>query len=37
MTIPAGQIGNDQPIEIVTERHGAPQAVVLQTISDPRG
>ncbi len=38
MTIPAGQIGNDQPIEIVTERWYAPalQAVVLQTISDPR-
>ena len=38
MTIPAGQIGNDQPIEIVTERWYAPalQAVVVQTISDPR-
>ena len=38
MTIPAGQIGNDQPIDIVTERWFAPalQAVVLQTMSDPR-
>jgi hypothetical protein len=38
LTIPAGQIGNDQPIDIVTERWYAPalQAVVLQTTSDPR-
>ena len=38
LTIPAGQIGNDQPIDIVTERWYAPalQAVVLQTMSDPR-
>jgi hypothetical protein len=38
MTIPAGQIGNDQPIQIVTERWYSPdlQANVLVKHSDPR-
>ena len=37
-TIPAGQIGNDQPIEIVTERWFSPelQLTVLTKHSDPR-
>jgi hypothetical protein len=37
-TVPAGQIGNDRPIDIVTERWYSPQlqAVVLVTHSDPR-
>ncbi len=38
MTIPAGQIGNEQPIQIVTESWYSPdlQAVVLLKRSDPR-
>jgi hypothetical protein len=37
-TIPAGQIGNTLPIQVVTERWYSPdlQAVVLQKRSDPR-
>ena len=37
-TIPAGQIGNDQPIEIVTERWFSPelQLTVLSKHNDPR-
>lgn len=37
-TIPAGQIGNDQPIQIVTETWYSPelQMVVLRKSSDPR-
>lgn len=37
-TIPAGQVGNDRPIDIVTERWYSPQlqAVVLATGNDPR-
>jgi hypothetical protein len=38
VTIPAGRIGNDRPIEIVSERWYAPQlqVVVLSRHSDPR-
>lgn len=38
VTIPAGQIGNEQPIKIVTERWYSPllQAVVMSKQSDPR-
>jgi len=38
ITIPAGQIGNDQPIEIVSERWYSPelQVVVLSKHNDPR-
>ena len=38
MTIPAGQIGNDQPIQIVTESWYSPdlQTVVMSKHSDPR-
>jgi len=38
LTIPAGQIGNDQPVEIVSERWYSPelQVVVLSKHSDPR-
>ena len=38
LTIPAGQIGNDQPIEIISERWYSPelQVVVLSKHSDPR-
>lgn len=38
MTIPAGQMGNEQPIQIVTERWYSPelQTVVLSKHSDPR-
>lgn len=38
ITIPAGQIGNDRPIEIVSERWYSPelQVVVLSKHSDPR-
>jgi hypothetical protein len=38
LTIPAGQIGNDQPIQVVTERWYSPdlQEVVLSKHSDPR-
>ncbi|MBZ5585142.1 MAG: hypothetical protein LAQ30_23625, partial [Acidobacteriia bacterium] len=38
MTIPAGQIGNEQPIQIVTERWFSPDlnTVVLFKHSDPR-
>jgi hypothetical protein len=38
MTIPAGQVGNDLPIQIVTERWYSPdlQTVVLSKRSDPR-
>jgi hypothetical protein len=38
VTIPAGQIGNERPIEIVSERWYSPelQAVVLSRRSDPR-
>jgi hypothetical protein len=38
MTIPAGQIGNDQPIHIVTETWYSPelQTMVLSKRSDPR-
>jgi len=37
-TIPAGQIGNDQPIQVVSERWYSPdlQVVVMTTHSDPR-
>ena len=37
-TIPAGQIGNSLPIQVVTERWYSPdlQAVILQKRSDPR-
>ena len=37
-TIPAGLIGNERPIEIVTERWHSKQidALVLQRFSDPR-
>jgi hypothetical protein len=38
VTIPAGAVGNERPIEIVSERWFAPslQVVVLSTNSDPR-
>lgn len=38
LTIPAGQMGNEQPIQIVTERWYSPelQAVVLSKRTDPR-
>lgn len=38
MTIPAGQIGNDQPIQVVTESWYSPdlQAVVMSKRTDPR-
>jgi hypothetical protein len=38
LTIPAGQIGNDRPIEVVSERWYAPalQVVILSKHSDPR-
>lgn len=38
VTIPAGQIGNERPIEIVSERWYSPelQAVVMSSNSDPR-
>ena len=38
MTVPAGQWGNEQPIQIVTERWYSPelQAVVLSRHTDPR-
>ena len=38
MTIPAGQMGNEQPIQIVTERWYSPdlQTVVLTKHTDPR-
>jgi hypothetical protein len=38
MTIPTGQIGNEQPIQVVTETWYSPdlQTVVLQKRSDPR-
>jgi hypothetical protein len=38
MTIPAGQIGNDQPINIVTERWYSPdlQTTIMVKRSDPR-
>ena len=38
MTIPAGQIGNEQPIVIVSERWYSPelQALVMSRQSDPR-
>src|ERR1051325_11555120 len=38
ITIPAGQIGNDQPVEIVSERWYSPelQVVVLSKHTDPR-
>ena len=38
MTIPTGQIGNEQPIQTVSERWYSPelQAVVLRKRSDPR-
>ena len=38
LTIPAGQIGNDQPIQIVSERWYAPEleTVILSKHSDPR-
>jgi hypothetical protein len=38
MTIPAGQMGNEQPIQIVTETWYSPelQTVVLSKHSDPR-
>jgi hypothetical protein len=38
LTIPAGQIGNDQPVEIVSERWYSPelQVVVLSKHTDPR-
>ena len=38
MTIPAGQIGNERPIEIVSERWYSPelQTVILSRHSDPR-
>ena len=38
LTIPAGQMGNEQPIQVVTERWFSPdlQTVVLSKRSDPR-
>lgn len=38
ITIPAGEIGNDQPIRVVMERWYSPSlhALVLSTMSDPR-
>lgn len=38
VTIPAGQIGNDQPVEIISERWYSPdlQVVVFSKHSDPR-
>ena len=38
LTIPAGRIGNEKPIQVVSERWYAPElrAVVLSTHSDPR-
>ena len=38
LTIPAGQIGNDQPVEIVSERWYSPElhVVVLSKHTDPR-
>jgi len=38
ITIPAGQIGNDQPVEIISERWYSPdlQVVVFSKHSDPR-
>jgi len=38
LTIPAGQIGNDQPIQIVSERWYSPEleTVILSKHSDPR-
>ena len=38
LTIPAGQIGNDQPIQVVTESWYSPdlQAMVMSRRSDPR-
>lgn len=38
LTIPAGQVGNEQPIQIVTERWYSPdlQTVILSKRSDPR-
>ena len=38
MTIPAGQIGNEQPLQVVTERWYSPdlQAMILVKHSDPR-
>lgn len=38
LTIPAGQIGNEQPIQVVTESWYSPdlQAVVMRKQSDPR-
>jgi len=38
MSIPAGQIGNEQPIQVVTETWYSPelQTVVLRKRSDPR-
>ncbi len=38
MTIPAGQIGNEQPIVVVTETWYSPdlQGVVMQKRTDPR-
>src|SRR6266516_1234674 len=38
MTIPAGAIGNDQPIQIISERWYSPelQTVVMTKRSDPR-
>jgi hypothetical protein len=37
MTIPAGAIGNEQPIQVVTERRYSPElrTVVLSKRSDP--
>src|SRR5262249_26903500 len=38
ITIPAGQIGNEQPIEVVSEQWGSPllKTTVLSKRSDPR-
>lgn len=38
MTIPAGQIGNERPIEIVSQRWYSPelQTVVMTRNADPR-
>ena len=38
MTIPTGQIGNDQPIQVVSERWFSPdlQVLVMSRQSDPR-
>jgi hypothetical protein len=38
MTIAAGQLGNERPIQIVTERWYSPdlQTVVLSKLTDPR-